>query len=147
MQDNQVEILLIEDNPNDAEMTIRALKKSKVSNHIQHISNGALALDYLFGTGEYATRDTNNKPRVILLDLKMPLVDGMEVLVKIKENDETKNIPIVILTSSNEHPDIEKCYKLGANSYIVKPVEFESFMHVVKELGLYWLILNQAPPL
>ena len=141
----EVEILLIEDNPNDAELTMRSFKKNNITNSILHLKDGAVALEFLFGSGEFEGRNTNNKPKVILLDLKMPKVDGIEVLQKIKANDTTKTIPVVILTSSKEDPDIDKCYKLGANSYIVKPVDFDSFQKVVTQLGLYWTLLNQPP--
>jgi len=142
---NQIEILLIEDNLNDAELTRRALFKNKIANQITHLKDGAEALEFLFGTGKYEGRDTDNKPKVILLDLKMPKVSGIEVLEQIKTNSNTKTIPVVVLTSSKEHPDIEKCYRLGVNSYIVKPVDFENFSRAVAELGLYWLLLNQPP--
>lgn len=144
MENKEVDILLVEDNPHDAEMTTRALRKNNVANRLVHLKDGAVALDFLFGTGEYENRDTQYKPKVILLDLKMPKVDGIEVLARIKGNDLTKDIPVVVLTSSKESPDIETCYRLGANSYIVKPVEFEGFMKVVTELGFYWLIINQS---
>jgi two-component system, response regulator len=140
-----VEILLVEDNLNDAELTMRALRKSKIANNLIHLKDGASALDFLFGKGEFAGRDLNVKPKVILLDLKMPKVDGIEVLKRIKEDEVTRKIPVVMLTSSNENPDIEKCYLLGANSYIVKPVEFDGFMKAVSELGLYWVLYNQQP--
>lgn len=142
---NQVEILLIEDNFNDAELTIRALVKNKIANHIIHLKDGAAAIDFLFATGEFTGRDIDNKPKVILLDLKMPKMDGIEVLEKIKQNPATKTIPVVVLTSSKEHPDIETCYKLGVNSYIVKPVDFDNFKKAVTELGFYWMLLNQPP--
>lgn len=141
----QVEILLVEDNMDDAEMTIRALRKKSLANRLIHLKDGEEALDFLYGTGKYAGRDINMKPRLILLDLKMPKVDGMEVLEKVKSNSLTKTIPVVVLTSSQEDPDLKKCYELGANSYIVKPVEFESFVNAVSELGLYWMLLNQLP--
>ncbi len=143
MEINNVEILLIEDNLSDAELTIRALRKSKIDNNLVHLKNGADALEFLFGTGKYENRDINNKPKVILLDLKMPKVDGLEVLNQIKKNKLTKAIPVVVLTSSKENPDIERAYSLGANSYIVKPVEFDEFTKVVADLGLYWLLKNQ----
>jgi two-component system, response regulator len=143
MTANEIEILLVEDNPNDAEMTIRALKKNNISNNIVHLKNGAEAIEFLFEAGWPADSESGRKPRVILLDLKMPKVNGIELLEKIKEHDQTKDIPVVILTSSKEHPDIKRCYDLGANSYIVKPVEFDSFTKVVQDLGFYWLILNQ----
>ena len=143
---NEIEILLVEDNLNDAELTIRALRKHNMANNILHLKDGAAALDFLFGTGEFKHRDTvTNKPKVILLDLKMPKVNGLEVLEKIKSEELTNTIPVVILTSSKEHPDVEKCYALGANSYIVKPVEFVSFLKAVSDLGFYWLLLNHSP--
>lgn len=145
MMNSMVEILLIEDNPDDAEMTLRALKKNHVANHIVHVSDGAEGLDFIFGKGSFAERDTTVNPKLILLDLKMPKVDGIEVLKKIKEDDKTRSIPVVILTSSKEDPDIRTCYDLGANSYIVKPVDFESFIKSVSELGMYWMLLNQSP--
>jgi CheY-like chemotaxis protein len=143
MDNTEVEILLVEDNLNDAELTMRALRMNKVNNNLIHLKDGAEAIDFLFGTGSFAGRDISNKPKVILLDLKMPKVDGIEVLKRIKSDELTCKIPVVVLTSSKESPDIEKCYLLGANSYIVKPVEFDSFMKAVSELGLYWLLLNQ----
>jgi CheY-like chemotaxis protein len=145
MNNTEVEILLVEDNMNDAEMTIRALSKNKIANNLIHVKDGASAIDFLFGRGEYSDRNVNKKPKVILLDLKMPKVDGLEVLRVIKSNNKTKKIPIVVLTSSKENPDIERSYELGANSYIVKPVEFDGFMKAVSDLGLYWLLLNQNP--
>ena len=145
MDNTEIEILLVEDNSNDAELTIRALTKAKIANSIVHLHDGAQAIDFLFGKGEYAKRDTNNKPQVILLDLKMPKVDGLEVLEKIKADELTKKIPVVILTSSKESPDIEKAYALGANSYIVKPVDFEGFAKAITDLGYYWILLNQNP--
>jgi two-component system response regulator len=145
MNNLEVEILLIEDNMNDAELTIRALRKNKLTNSIVHLKDGAAAIDFLFGTGEYAGRDITNKPKLILLDLKMPKLNGIEVLARIKSNELSKNIPVVVLTSSKEDPDIKSCYALGANSYIVKPVEFDGFVKVVSEIGLYWTLLNQPP--
>ena len=144
MENKGVEILLVEDNLNDAELAVRALRKNNITNELIHLKDGAEALDFIFGTGSYKGRDINNRPKVILLDLKMPKVDGIEVLRKIKENDLTKKIPVVILTSSKEDPDIRTCYELGANSYIVKPVEFDNFQKAVSDLGLYWLLLNQT---
>lgn len=141
----EVEILLIEDNPNDAELTMRSFKKNNITNNVLHLKDGAAALEFLFASGEFAGRNVNNKPKVILLDLKMPKVDGVEVLQKIKANENTKSIPVVVLTSSKEDPDIQRCYMLGANSYIVKPVDFDSFQKVVTQLGLYWMLLNQPP--
>lgn len=145
MNNTEVEILLVEDNLNDAELTIRALSKNKIANKLIHLKDGASALDFLFGKGEFEGRNVNNKPKVILLDLKMPKVDGLEVLKKIKSDELTKKIPVVVLTSSKENPDIETAYQLGANSYIVKPVEFDGFAKAVSELGLYWLLHNQPP--
>jgi CheY-like chemotaxis protein len=143
MENREIDILLIEDNENDAELAIRALRKNNIAKHIVHLKDGEDALDFLFGKGQYAARNTDNKPRVILLDLKMPKVSGLEVLEQIKSNELTKKIPVVMLTSSKEHPDVEKSYLLGANSYIVKPVDFENFSKVVNDLGIYWLLLSQ----
>jgi two-component system response regulator len=143
MSNNEVEILIVEDNPNDAELTIRALKKQNLANNLIHLIDGAQALDFIFGTGDYSQRNINNIPKVILLDLKMPKVNGLEVLEKIKSDPRTKAIPVVILTSSAEDPDIKKSYDLGANSYIVKPVEFDNFARTVSDLGLYWMVINK----
>ena len=145
MERSQIEILLVEDNMDDAEMTVHALRKNNLANKLIHMKDGEEALDFLFGTGNFIGRDVNLKPSLILLDLKMPKVDGLEVLERVKSNEATKKIPVVILTSSKEDPDVSKCYELGANSYIVKPVEFESFIKAVSELGMYWMILNQPP--
>lgn len=145
MENSEFEILLVEDNINDAELAIRALKRNNVANNITHLKDGAEAIDFLLGEGKFKGRNVNNRPKVILLDLKMPKVSGIEVLEKIKSNDLTKRIPVVVLTSSKEHPDVERSYQLGANSYIVKPVDFESFRKTVNELGIYWLLLNQPP--
>ncbi len=142
---NEVEILLIEDNMHDAELAIRALEKHHLVNQLIHLKDGAEALDFIFAEGAFANRDKKIIPKVILLDLKMPKVNGMEVLKKLKNDDFFKRIPIVILTSSKEDPDIQTCYDLGANSFIVKPVKFDEFVKVVSELGLYWMILNQPP--
>ncbi|MEX1137613.1 MAG: response regulator [Balneolales bacterium] len=142
---NDIEILLIEDNKHDAELTLRALKKHQITNKLIHLKDGAEALDFIFAKGAYSGRGVMDKPKVILLDLKMPKVDGIEVLRRIKEDDRTKTIPVVILTSSKEDPDINRCYKLGANSYIVKPVDFDDFLKAVSDLGLYWTLLNQPP--
>lgn len=141
----EVEILIVEDSPEDAELTIRALKKYQVANNIVHVSDGAQALDFLFAQGEYEGRNKANLPKVILLDLKMPKINGMEVLEKIKSDPTTKSTPVVVLTSSAEDPDIKKCYALGANSYIVKPVEFGNFSKTVSDLGLYWMVMNKIP--
>ncbi len=140
----EVEILIVEDNLDDAELTVRALKKSHLANHVIHLVDGAEALDFLFGNGAYAGRNILNVPKVILLDLKMPKVNGLEVLTRIKAEPHTKMIPVVILTSSAEDPDVKKSYELGANSYIVKPVEFQDFARVISELGMYWLVINKV---
>lgn len=143
MSNHDAEILLVEDSMEDAEMTIRALKKVNLANKLVHVKDGREALDFLFGTGSYAGRDAKNVPKVILLDIKMPKVDGIEVLKQIKANDNTKFIPVVIMTSSSQEKDIVTSYELGVNSYVVKPVEFESFAKAVSELGLYWLLINR----
>jgi len=145
MESNAIEILLVEDNPQDAELTLRALKRYNISNRILVVKDGAEALDFIFGTGKYDDRDLSNHPKVILLDLKLPKVNGLEVLRKIKADERTKVIPVVILTSSKEERDIVEGYRLGVNSYIVKPVEFEEFVKAVTDLGLYWLLINQPP--
>jgi len=145
MKNDQIDILLVEDNESDAEMTNRILRKNNIASKLLHLSDGAMALDYLFAEGIYAGRQIENKPKVIMLDLKMPKVNGIEVLHRIKSDDRTKIIPVVILTSSKEDPDIKRCYELGANSYVVKPVEFDEFHKAVTNLGLYWLITNQPP--
>ena len=143
--DNEVEILLVEDNQTDAELTIRALKKRNLANRLEWVKDGAEALDFIFATGKYAERNVNNTPKVILLDLRLPKVDGLEVLRKIKSDERTKTIPVVILTSSNEDRDITECYKLGVNSYINKPVDFDHFSETVAKLGFYWLLMNKPP--
>ncbi len=144
-EQNVVEILVVEDNPEDLELTLRALRKSNLANRIQVARDGAEALDYIFCTGPYAARKIENSPKVVLLDLKLPKVDGLEVLEKIKSDPRTKTIPVVVLTSSKEQKDIVESYRLGVNSYAVKPVNFEGFVDAVRELGLYWLLLNQPP--
>lgn len=143
MLNQQVEIILVEDNPDDAALAVRALKKQNLANNIIHLEDGSEALDFIYGTGSYVGRDLQNMPKMILLDLKMPKVNGMEVLAKVKSDPRTRTIPVVILTSSAEDPDIKKCYELGANSYIVKPVGFDNFAKTVNELGMYWMILNR----
>ncbi|MEI9806444.1 MAG: response regulator [Bacteroidota bacterium] len=146
MNPNSVEILLVEDNITDAELTIRELKKHNMANNLVHVKNGEEALDFIFAKGKFDnTRNISYPPKVILLDIQMPKVNGMEVLQAIKTDPRTRSIPVVILTSSKESPDIQKCYDLGANSYIVKPVNFESFAQAIKNLGFYWLLLNQPP--
>lgn len=144
INNTEVEILLVEDNMTDAELTIRALKKVNLANRLIHLKDGAEALDFLFGRGDYAGRVITQVPKVILLDIKMPRVDGIEVLRQIKDADNTKNIPVVMMTSSKEQPDISECYSLGVNSYVVKPVEFENFAKAVSELGMYWLLINET---
>lgn len=140
-----IDIILIEDNLDDAALVIRALKKNNLANNLVHLKDGVEALDYIFGTGTFENHGTEkSRPRVILLDLKMPRINGLEVLEKVKEDPRTKSIPVVVLTSSAEDPDIKRCYELGANSYIVKPVEFDNFHKAVSELGFYWLLLNKT---
>ena len=134
-----VEILLVEDNQDDADLAIRALKKKNLANNLLHLEDGAEALSFIFSP------DGLNTPRLILLDLKMPKISGIEVLKALKSDERTRHIPVVMLTSSKEEPDIKECYALGVNSYIVKPVEFDSFLNAVSELGMYWLLLNQPP--
>ncbi len=143
---NKVEILLAEDSQNDAELTIRELKKHKMANNLVHVKDGEEALNFIFGRGAYISRqDRIHLPKVILLDIQMPKINGIEVLRQIKEDPRTRSIPVVILTSSKEHPDVKACYELGANSYIVKPVNFEGFAESIRNLGFYWLLLNQSP--
>ena len=139
-------ILLVEDNLDDIDLTLHALKKNNIKNEIVVVYDGAEALDYLFGTGKYSGRDLSLMPTIILLDLKLPKVDGLEVLRRIRANELTKFLPVVILTSSKEEQDILKGYSLGVNSYVRKPVDFNQFAEAVSHLGLYWLLLNEAPP-
>ncbi len=145
MTGNPVEILLVEDNPNDAELTLRSLRKNNVSNRIHVVRDGAEALEFIFGKGAYNGRSLKEGPKVILLDLKLPKVDGLEVLRQIKNDQQTRKVPVVILTSSKEERDIVEGYRLGVNSYIVKPVDFAQFTEAVRQLGLYWILLNQPP--
>lgn len=141
-----VEILLAEDNAADAELAIRALKKHNMANNLIHVKDGEEALEFLMGTGRYISRNAASPlPRVVLLDIQMPKVSGIEVLQQIRATEHTKNLPVVMLTSSKESPDVQKCYDHGANSYIVKPVNFESFAEAIRNLGFYWLLLNQPP--
>lgn len=141
----EIEVILVEDNPDDAALVIRALKKNNFANNLVHLKDGAEALHFIFGTGPFEGNGIQNgPPKVILLDLKMPKVNGIEVLEKVKADPRTKRIPVVVLTSSAEDPDIKSCYELGANSYIVKPVDFENFSKCVTDLGMYWLLLNQS---
>ncbi len=142
---NQVEILIVEDNPSDAEMALRAFKKNNLTNKILVVEDGEEALDYLFKKGQYATKNKDSRPKIILLDLKLPKINGLEVLKEIKSHPETKIIPVIVLTSSKEESDIIESYQLGVNSYIVKPVDFEKFVEAVRDLGFYWLLLNQLP--
>jgi two-component system response regulator len=140
-----VDILLVEDNPQDAELTIRALKKHNLANRLFTVEDGAEALDFIFCRGKYATRDNGHSPKVILLDLKLPKVSGLDILRALKQDEKTRAIPVVIVTSSREDPDIKTAYALGANSYVVKPVDFDAFAEAVSSLGLYWLLVNQPP--
>jgi two-component system response regulator len=140
----QVEILLAEDNAEDAEMTMRALRKRNLANHVHWVKDGAEALDYLFCTGQYAGRDQVRPPKLVLLDIKMPKVDGIEVLRRIKASP-LKTVPVVVMTSSNEERDVLESYRLGANSYIVKPVAFDAFLETVSGLGMYWVLTNRVP--
>jgi two-component system response regulator len=142
MNPGEIEIVLVEDNPDDAELTIRALRKANVSNPLIHLEDGAEALDFIFCTGKYSDRNGNIKPRLILLDLNMPKVNGIEVLRQLKSDENTKTIPVVVLTSSQEDPDVKTCYQLGVNSYIVKPVGFTNFTKAISEVGLYWVLQN-----
>ncbi|KPK11787.1 MAG: chemotaxis protein CheY [Acidithiobacillales bacterium SG8_45] len=139
-------ILLVEDNPDDEALTLRALKKNNIANEVVVARDGVEALDYLFGEGVHAGRDLGDQPQVILLDLKLPKVDGLEVLKRIRGHDQTRRLPVVILTTSNEDSDIVSSYDMGANSYIRKPVDFDQFMEAVRQLGLYWLVLNVTAP-
>jgi two-component system response regulator len=139
-------ILLVEDNPDDEALTLRALQKNKITNEVVVAHDGVQALDYVFGTGAYAGRDTSVAPQIILLDLKLPKIDGLEVLRRLRSDPRTKLTPVVILTSSNEERDLLAGYDFGANSYVRKPVDFDQFAEAVRYLGLYWLVLNQPPP-
>jgi two-component system response regulator len=145
MKHQELDLLIVEDNASDAELMIRTLKKNQVFNKIILTKDGEEALNYVFGKGKYANRDTNNFPGVIFLDIKLPKVDGLEVLRQLKENEQTKKIPVIIVSSSKEDPDIKSAYNLGANSYVVKPVGFNEFKHKIDQLGLYWLVVNEKP--
>jgi len=142
---NDIEILVVEDSPSDAELTMRALKQQKLTNKLHWVKDGEEALEFIFATGAYSDRSLNSKPKIILLDLKLPKVDGLEVLRKVRADPRTNTIPIVVLTSSNEDRDRVESYKLGVNSYIQKPVDFDGFIKSVSDIGLYWLLLNKPP--
>jgi two-component system response regulator len=144
MPNNEVEILLVEDNPNDVKLALHAFRLHNLANRVQVIRDGAEALEFIFCTDRYAQREIRNGPRVILLDLKLPLVDGIEVLRRVKSDPRTRGIPVVVMTSSREDRDLVESYKLGVNSYIVKPVDFDQFTEVVRQLGYYWLLINQS---
>ena len=141
----QVEILLVEDNPADAEMTLRALRRNNLANKVHWVKDGEQALEFMFRTGAYTSRDPAARPKLIMLDIKMPKVDGIEVLRRLKANEDTRTVPVVVMTSSNEERDVFESYRLGVNSYIVKPVQFESFLETVAKIGLYWVITNRVP--
>ena len=145
MNYDNVEILFVDDNQDDAALTLLALKKGGLTNIIYHVKDGAEALDFMYCRENYASRNIQNRPKLILLDLKMPKVTGIEVLEKLKSDTTHKTIPVVVLTSSKEDPDVKRCYELGANSYIVKPVESVNFFNTIKDLGLFWMILNHPP--
>jgi two-component system response regulator len=138
-----IEILIVEDNPRDAELTLRALRKNNLANHVHIAEDGAEALDFFFCKGKYQNRSFKNPPKIVLLDLKLPKVSGLEVLTLVKADERTSHIPIVVVTSSREEPDIKKAYALGVNSYVVKPVNFEQFLNAMSSLGLYWLLVNE----
>jgi two-component system, response regulator len=147
MNPHSVDILLVDDNPHDAELAVREFKKNMPDNQLVHVRDGEEALDFIFGTGKFAaTTSISSPPRLVLLDIKMPRINGIEVLEKIKTDPRTRSIPVVMLTSSKLDPDIQKCYQLGANSYIVKPVDFDGFAAAIKNLGFFWLLLNKNAP-
>lgn len=143
---NAKTILLVEDNPSDVMLTKRALLKSRISNHLVVAEDGEEALDYLFCTGAYAERDSSELPTLVLLDLKLPKIDGLEVLKRVRSNDKTRRLPVVIMTSSKEDIDVASAYDNGANSYVRKPVDFNQFAEAINHLGLYWLVINEPPP-
>ena len=144
-QCRRIQVVLVEDNETDAELCIRALRKKNLANDLVWLKDGAEALDFLYSRGEYSGRDTADKPNLILLDLRMPRVDGIEVLQELKSDEQMRTVPVIILTSSTENPDMEKCYQLGANSFVSKPVEFEAFAEAAVKIGMYWLLINQQP--
>jgi len=144
MDDHEIEILIVEDNPYDADLAIPALRKQNLANSVVHLSDGATALDFIFGTGQYKGRNIGYTPEVIFLDIKMPKVSGLEVLQKVKSDQRTKSIPVVMVTSSAEDPDVKRSYELGANGYIVKPVEFENFAKTISMLGFYWMVIKKT---
>jgi two-component system response regulator len=145
MTESHVEILLVEDNPHDVELALHAFRRHNLSNRVQVVRDGAEALDYLFQTGAYGGRGAAHRPKVVLLDLKLPKVDGIEVLRRVKADAALRTLPVVVLTSSREERDVVESYQLGVNSYIVKPVDFDQFTEAVRQVGLYWLLLNQPP--
>lgn len=142
---HEYEIVVVEDSPHDAELMVRSLKKNRLANSLIVLEDGEQALDYIFCRGQYAERDSLESPRVVFLDLKLPKVDGLEVLKQLKSNEQTRKIPVIIVTSSKEDPDIATAYDLGANSYVVKPIDFDSFVEKMNQLGLYWLAVNEKP--
>jgi CheY-like chemotaxis protein len=146
MDVTQKVVLLVEDNPDDVDLTLRAFRKSNLLNEVVVTKDGVEALDYLFGAGAYAGRDTSVSPQVVLLDLKLPRLNGLEVLRRLRADERTQLLPVIVLTTSNEEQDMVESYRLGANSYVRKPVDFTQFMEAVKQLGLYWLVLNEQPP-
>ena len=141
----QIEILLVEDDPADAEMTLRALRRNNLANRVHWVKDGAEALEYMFRSGGYAGRDPSHAPKLVMLDIKMPKVDGIEVLRRLKADEATRSVPVVVMTSSNEQQDVIDSYRLGVNSYIVKPVHFDAFLETVAKIGLYWVLTNRAP--
>jgi two-component system response regulator len=141
----QIEILLVEDNPADAEMTLRALRRNQLANKVHWVKDGAEALEFMFRTGAYAARAPASSPKLVMLDIKMPKIDGIEVLRRLKANAATCAVPVVVMTSSNEERDVMESYRLGVNSYIVKPVQFEAFHDIVSKIGLYWVLTNRVP--
>ena len=143
--DGAVEILLVEDNPTDAELTLRALRKNNLANHVVVVGDGAEAIDFLYAQGAYSHRDANQRPRLVLLDIRLPKISGLEVARRLKADERMKTIPVVMLTSSTEERDVVESYEIGVNSFIVKPVAFDKFVRAVSELGLYWMLMNKVP--